>query len=122
MSLASVPAAVAAVELYFQALHESDLDKFDRVFHPAASLFDVTDGALTAMPVGEYREVIRVRQSPASVGQPRDDTMISLDFLSPDMAVSKVRLRIHEHTFVDHLTLAKVDGAFRIVAKTWHEV
>lgn len=34
----------------------------------------------------------------------------------------KVRLRIHEHTFVDHLTLAKVDGAFRIVAKTWHEV
>ncbi len=122
MSLASVPAAATAVELYFEALHECDLEKFDRIFHPTASLFDVTDGTFTAMPVSDYREVIRLRQSPASVGQPRDDSMISLDFLSPDMAVTKVRLRIHEHTFLDHLTLANIDGAFRIVAKTWHEI
>ena len=122
MSLVSAPAALAAIELYFQALHECDLDKFDQVFHPTASLFDVTDGTFTAMPVSDYREVIRLRQSPASVGQPRDDSMISIDFLSPDMAVSKVRLRIHDHTFLDHLTLANVDGRFRIVAKTWHEI
>jgi len=122
MSLVSAPAALAAIELYFQALHECDLDKFDQVFHPTASLFDVTDGTFTAMPVSDYREVIRLRQSPASVGQPRDDSMISIDFLSPDMAVSKVRLRIHDHTFLDHLTLANVDGRFQIVAKTWHEI
>jgi len=122
MSLVSAPAALAAIELYFQALHECDLDKFDQVFHPTASLFDVTDGTFTAMPVSDYREVIRLRLSPASVGQPRDDSMISIDFLSPDMAVSKVRLRIHDHTFLDHLTLANVDGRFQIVAKTWHEI
>lgn len=122
MSIASVPAAAAAVELYFKALHECDLDKFDEIFHPTASLFDVTDGTFSAVPVKDYREVIRLRQSPASVGQPRDDEMISIDFLSPDIVVTKVRLRIHEHTFLDHLTLAKVDGAFRIVAKTWHEI
>ena len=122
MSLVSAPAALAAIELYFQALHECDLDKFDQVFHPTASLFDVTDGTFTAMPVSDYREVIRLRRSPASVGQPRDDSMISIDFLSPDMAVSKVRLRIHDHTFLDHLTLANVDGRFQIVAKTWHEI
>ena len=122
MSLESVPIAAAALELYFEALHECNLDKFDRIFHPTASLFDVTDGAFTAMPVSEYREIIRLRQSPASVGQPRDDSLISIDFLSADMAVSKVRLRIHEHTFLDHLTLANIDGAFRIVAKSWHEI
>ena len=46
-----LPAMLAAVELYFQALHECDLGKFDQVFHPAASLFDSLDGRVTAMPV-----------------------------------------------------------------------
>ena len=122
MSLASVPNAVAAVELYFQAVHERDLDKFDQVFHPSASLFNATDETFTAMPVGTYREIFSRSQSPSSVGQPRDDEMISIDFLSPNSAVAKVRLRVHDTTFMDHLSLVNVDGAFRIVAKTWHVV
>jgi hypothetical protein len=50
------------------------------------------------MPVSEYREVIRQRQSPLSVRQPRNDETISVVILLPDIAVTKVRLRNHEHT------------------------
>jgi hypothetical protein len=111
-----------AVELYFKALFECNLDKFDQVFHPSCSLFDSTDGILTVVPIADYREVIRQRTSPESVGQVRDDELISADFLSPGAAVAKVRLRIHDKVFIDHLNFAQCDGKFKIVAKVWHDI
>ncbi|MBB2958046.1 nuclear transport factor 2 family protein [Pseudoclavibacter helvolus] len=121
MSLHSVPSAAAAIELYFEALHECDVTKLDRVFHETSSLYDVTDGVFTAMPFAEWREIVANRPSPHSVGQPRQDELISLDFLSPDLAVAKVRLRILDEVFEDHLSIARIDGAFRVVAKTWRD-
>lgn len=111
-----------AVELYFQALFECNLVKFDKVFHPSCSLFDSTDGVLTVVPIADYRNVIEKRTSPASVGQKRDDELISMDFLSPSAAVVKVRLRIHDKVFIDHLNFAQSNGTFLIVAKVWHDV
>lgn len=111
-----------AVELYFQALYECNLEKFDQVFHSASSLFDSTEGVLTVMPIAEYRAIIEKRTSPKSAGQKRDDELISADFLSKDAAVVKVRLRIHKKIFVDHLNFARTNGKFQIVAKIWHDV
>lgn len=111
-----------AVELYFQALYECNLEKFDQVFHPSCSLFDSLDEALTVMPIADYRAVIEKRTSPQSVGQIRDDELISADFLSPTAAVVKVRLRIHDKIFIDHLNFAHCDGKFKIVAKIWHDI
>lgn len=122
VSIQSVESISQAVELYFQALHECDLAKFDQVFHPWSSLFDSTTGIFTAMPVAEYREVILNRRSPKSAGQAREDQLISIDLLSSDAGVAKVQLRIHDKVFVDHLNFARVDGRFMIAAKIWHEV
>ncbi|MFM0316266.1 nuclear transport factor 2 family protein [Paraburkholderia nemoris] len=122
MSIEKMPALVEAVDLYFQALHECDLEKFDRVFHSSCSLFDTDDGKLTVVPIADYRRVIAERVSPMSKGQARDDTLISADFLSADTALTKVRLRIHDKVFIDHLNWAYVDGSFMIVAKLWHDI
>lgn len=122
MSIDKMPALVEANDLYFQALHECDLQKFDRVFHPGCSLFDKDESALGIVPIADYRGVIATRVSPKSVGQPREDELISVDFLSSDMAVTKVRLRIHDKVFVDHLNWAYVNGSFVIVAKLWHDI
>lgn len=111
----------AVVERYFQALHECDLAKFDEVFHPTCSLFDAMDGQFTAMPIADYRAIIAKRTSPASVDQRREDALISVDLLSPDVGVAKVRLRIHDKVFADHLNLVRVEGRFMIVAKLWHD-
>ncbi len=111
-----------AVELYFQALYECNLDKFDQVFHPSCSLFDSDGNTMTAMPIADYRAVIEKRVSPASQGRVRDDELISVDFLSDTAAVAKVRLNINGKVFVDHLSFAKVEGKFMIVAKVWHEI
>ena len=122
MSIEKTPALLEANDLYFQALHECNLEKFDKVFHPSCSLFDTDDGALTIVPIAGYREVIAKRTSPMSVGKARDDELISADFLSADTAVTKVRLRIHDKVFIDHLNWAYSDGRFVIVAKLWHDI
>lgn len=122
MAIEKMPALVKAVDLYFQALHECNLEKFDQVFHPSCSLFDTDEAKLTVVPIAEYRGVIAERVSPKSLGQPRDDRLISADFLSADMAVTKVRLRIHDKVFIDHLNWACIDGSFVIVAKLWHDI
>ena len=122
MSIEKMPALVEANDLYFQALHECDLEKFDRVFHPGCSLFDTDEGALGVVPIADYRSVIATRVSPNSVGQPREDALMSVDFLSSDMAVTKVRLRIHDKVFANHLNWAYVNGSFVVVAKLWHDI
>jgi Putative lumazine-binding len=109
-----------AVDLYFRALYQCDLEMFDRVFHPASSLFDVDEGQIDAVPIAGYRDLISKRKSPASVGQAREDEIIMIDWLSDRCATVKVRLRIHQNIFIDHLCFSQGEDGFRIVAKVWH--
>lgn len=109
-----------AVEIYFDALYTCDLDLFDRVFHPACSLFDADEGTIVVDPIADYRQVIAKRISPSSRSQPREDEIILIDWLSDVSATVKVRLRIHANVFIDHLCFVKGDDGWRIVAKIWH--
>ncbi|MDC9813718.1 nuclear transport factor 2 family protein [Rhizobium binxianense] len=111
---------LSAIQIYFDALYACDLELFDRIFHPACSLFDADEGAIAVDPIAGYREVIAKRMSPASRAQPREDEIILIDWLSDVSAAVKVRLRIHENIFIDHLCLVKDKDGWRIVAKIWH--
>jgi hypothetical protein len=109
-----------AVDVYFRALYNCDPTLLDAVFHPASSLFDVDEGAVLAEPFAQWREVVANRQSPASVNQVRDEEIVNIDWLSEKAAAVRVRLRVLDSIFVDHLSF--VDGAegWQIVAKVWH--
>ncbi|MBP2448472.1 nuclear transport factor 2 family protein [Rhizobium leguminosarum] len=111
---------LSAIQIYFDALYTCDLALFDRVFHPACSLFDADEGAIVVDPIAAYRQVIAKRISPSSCSQPREDDIILIDWLSDASATVKVRLRIHENVFIDHLCLVKDKDGWRIVAKIWH--
>lgn len=109
-----------AIDVYFRALHACDVTLLDSVFHPAASLFDVDEGSVFVDPYPQWREVVAGRPSPASVGQAREEEILLIDWLSDTAAVARVRLRVLDKVFVDHLSF--VDGAdgWQIVAKVWH--
>lgn len=111
-----------ALQLYFDVMHECDLEKFDCIFHPASSLFNAKDGVLTLRSFAKYRTEIENRISPKSLGQPRIDSILAIDVLSPEMCFAKVRVRIHEKIFIDNLNLLKIDGRWMIVAKIYHHV
>ena len=109
-----------AVQIYFDALYACDLALFDEVFDEHCSLFDADEGVITVDPIARYRDVIANRIPPSSTGQPREDEIILIDWLSDVSALVKVRLRIHQNVFVDHLCIVKGTEGWRIVAKVWH--
>ncbi len=108
-----------AAQLYFDVLHECDLGKFDAIFHPACHLFTAQDGKETVLPLDRYREIIAARQSPASVGQSREERLEGILTLSADVALVTVSVRIHDKKFKDHLALMRCADGWRIVSKTY---
>jgi hypothetical protein len=110
----------AAMKLYFDVMHECDLEKFDRIFHPTSSLFTANGGVLTLRPFAQYRAEIEKRTPPKTLGQPREEAILSINVLSPEIALAQVRVRIFEKIFIDNLNLLKIDGSWMIVAKIYH--
>ncbi len=111
---------LAAVEDYFSALHCTDVELLDQVFHPAASLFDVDEGRVTVDPYPAWRMDVDARPDPASVGLERSDAVMGVQWLSADAATVAVRITIFQQTFVDHLCFVRDHERFRVVAKIWH--
>lgn len=111
---------LAAVDVYFRALHGCDVTLLDSVFHPASTLFDVDEGVVTVDPYPAWREVVAHRASPASAGQERDEQVLGVDWLSDDAASVRVRLLVLSEVFVDHLSFVRGADGWQIVAKVWH--
>jgi hypothetical protein len=118
---ARTAALIDAVETYFIALHNCDTTLLDSVFHPAASLFDADRGDIFVDPLDNWKCDVATRPSPASAGQPPQRDIVSIDWLSERCAVVKVRLRILDQVFVDHLSFVHGADGFQIVAKVWHD-
>jgi Putative lumazine-binding len=114
-----ITAILDTLQLYFDVMHECDMEKFDRIFHPSSSLFTTNDGALFLRPFAQYRAEIAQRTPPKSLHQPRMDKVLAIDILSPEVALARVTVRIFEKIYIDNLNLLKIDGYWMIVAKVY---
>jgi hypothetical protein len=115
-----VAAIRKALQIYFDVMYECDLEKFDRIFHPSCSLFTMKDGEFNVRPFAQYREEISKRTPPKSLRQPRIDSVLLIDILSPEIALARVRVRIFDKIYVDNLNLLNFDGQWMVVAKIFH--
>jgi len=59
----------AAIQTYFDAIHECDIVKLNSVFHPQSSLFDADNGAIFVEPIKSFSADVAERNSPHSAGQ-----------------------------------------------------
>ena len=105
---------------YFDGLHRSDTALLRSVFHPQAQYACATDGTLLQLAMGDYFALVDRRPSPASKGEPRDDRVISIEFAGPATALVRAECRIAPKSFIDLLTLVRLDGRWQIVAKVFH--
>ncbi len=110
----------ATINTYLDVIYYCDVEKLDQVFHPSATLFDADEGKIFVDPVGEWRKDVASRPSPASANQKRDDSIVSIDWLSDISAVVKLRLQSLDNIFVDHLNFVYGEDGWKIVAKVWH--
>lgn len=114
------PALRAAVDRYFDLMYDGDIACFDDVFLPTAWLHGLVGGKLVAWSASDYRQVLAARTPPRQVRAPRQQQVLLHDPVGDRQACVKVRVRIHDRVFVDHLCLLDTDAGWRISSKTFY--
>lgn len=108
------------LQLYFDGLHHSDTALLRQALHPDAIYACASDGHLLRLSMDEYWPIVDARASPASKGESRADRIVSIEFAGPSTAWARVECRVLPKQFIDLLTLVKLDGRWRIIAKVFH--
>lgn len=108
------------VQRYFDLMYDCDISHFDDVFFPGVHLHGFRDGRMVSWSADAYRDVLKKRRSPKSLGAPRLDEVLLIDLASPTQAFTKVRVQIAATVFVDYLTWHRIDGSWLITSKGFH--
>ncbi len=114
-------AAIEAVVLdYFDGQGEASLERLQRAFHPDSSMFGVItndDGETYLRVWPKMSEVIEnwaANENPPGAG--RDGEVMSIDVIDQRLAVATFR---YADRFYDAFTMVKLDGQWKIAAKTF---
>jgi hypothetical protein len=118
--MAAFDEVVQVLGEYFDGLHHSDTARLRRVFHPQAHYFCATDGTLLHLDMETYFPIVDKRPSPASQGHARADRILSIEFAGPVTAFARLECAIPPKSFIDLLTLVKLEGRWQIVSKVFH--
>ena len=120
MTEADRDAIVQVLNEYLDGLYHSDTTRLRRVLHPQALYASASDGSLLVRTMPEYFPIVDVRPSPASLGQAREDRIVSIDFAGPVTAIARLECVVQPRHFIDLLTLVKLDGRWWILSKVFH--
>jgi putative lumazine-binding protein len=110
----------AALQHYLDLMYDCDVSRVDDAFAPTVQLHGFRDGAMQCWPAGVCRDILAKRQSPESLGAPREDALLLLDFACSTQALIKVRVRIATMPFIDYLTWHRIEGRWLITSKGFH--
>jgi hypothetical protein len=116
----SIVAITEVLATYFDGLYHSDSARLRQVFHPAARYVTASATPLQVWSMDEYFPVVDARPSPAAKGEARRDRVVSVELAGPVTAVARVDCRIAPKSFVDILTLVRVDERWQIISKVFH--
>jgi hypothetical protein len=116
----SIDSVESVVQRYFDLMYDCDVSRFDDVFHPTAQLHGVVNGTLNVWPASTYRDILSTRTPPSQVHAPRAEQVLLSDAVSDDQVMVKVKVRIHDREFIDHLCMLRIEGNWRITSKTFH--
>jgi hypothetical protein len=115
-----VASLMQAVQKYLDMMYDCDTSRFDDVFYETAQLHGYRNGKMVCWPNKIYRDILDKRQSAKSLGAPREDEILMVDFASTTQALVKVRIRIMDGVFIDHLTWHRIDGKWLITSKGYY--
>jgi hypothetical protein len=110
----------SAINGYFDLMYDADDNQFSEVFHGTCLVHGMRDGKLAAWSAAEFRNVMRNRPSPAVMKSPRDQEILSIEHTAPELATAKVRVRIGQTCFIDHLIFHRIDGQWLVTSKAFH--
>ena len=109
-------ALIALTNAYFQAMLDADEAALRRIFDPRASIIGHEGGAYDFASLDEF---IATTPDARTGDRPFDCRIEGLTTVG-DIAVVTVGNYCYGEWFTDHLSMMKVDGSWRIVAKTYY--
>ncbi|MBT3830440.1 MAG: nuclear transport factor 2 family protein [Gammaproteobacteria bacterium] len=108
------------VQTYFDCMYESSAEKTHAAFHPNAKITGYLEDGLHEMSVAEFAGLVSSQQPSAKEkGEAARLDIISID-IAGDTAVTRVRDDYLGMTFLDTLSLLRVDGQWSIYNKLFH--
>ena len=116
------PKIIQLLDDYFDVMHHQDMELFDRVFHKNCTLYSAQGGELSLRPYEVYREQVLNRESPATLGNKRNDKVLLFDQISETLAVVKPQLEMFGGVMQDYLNLVYLDDQWWVMAKMWEKV
>lgn len=106
---------------YFNGLHRRDLSSMKRVWHPQCHLKRPSgDGGVVDIDAPSFMRIVSGDDNALS-GQVSDahlsDTVQSIQFTAPRMAMAKVLITLGDKTYTDFLAMLHLNDGWNIVAK-----
>jgi Putative lumazine-binding len=115
-----IHAIASAINGYFDLMYDADDSRFPVVFHGASLIHGLREGKLVAWSASEFRDVMRSRPSPAAMKSPRDQEILGIELTAPGLAAARLRVRIGQTCFIDHLIFHRIDGQWLVTSKAFH--
>ena len=109
-------AVIALADDYFKAMLDADEAALRRIFDPRASVIGHEDGKFDFASLDAFI----ASTSDAKTGDKPFDCRVEGLTTVGDIAVVTVGNYCYGTWFTDHLSMLKVDGSWRIVAKTYY--
>ncbi|TVT50772.1 MAG: nuclear transport factor 2 family protein [Denitromonas halophila] len=115
-----IAAITELLQKYYDALVRCDTALLAEVFHPEAHYFTASDGTLLHLDMPTYFPIVAGRTSPDSTGEACRYTIDSIELIGPVTALARMRSTMMQKHFNDILSLIRLDGQWRIIAKVFH--
>lgn len=108
------------IQVYFDSMYESDPGKVLDAFHPDAKITGYLEDGLHEMTVDEFADFVGEQQPSAKEkGEPARLEILSIEEAG-NTAVARIRDDYLGMTFLDGLSLLKIDDRWCIYNKLFH--
>lgn len=108
------------VQVYFDSMYTSSKEKVNEAFHPSAMITGDMGGKFMETSRDAFGDFVASQQpSPKDKGETARLEIVSLD-IAGETAVTRVRDDYLGYTYLDILSLVKVDGRWMIYNKLFH--
>ncbi|MFC4221619.1 nuclear transport factor 2 family protein [Flagellimonas marina] len=106
---------------YFEGIFNGDVKKLEKCFHEYTYLYGDIKGEDYLKSKSAYIEGVKNRQSPKSLGEEFRMAIIGIDILGK-VAMAKLHVPFSGYNYYDYLSLANMDGEWKIVNKIFTHV
>lgn len=108
------------IQTYFDSMYESSSEKALAAFHPNAKITGYLEDGLHEMSVGDFAGFVASQQpSPGEKGEPARLEVLSIE-IAGNTAAARVRDDYLGMTFLDSISLIRIDGRWSIYNKLFH--